>query len=90
MNRNRLLAAALVIIAAGAVEMPSARADPYRWCALYNAKGGTNCGFVTFEQCMATVSGIGGFCNPNPFYNGVPFDGGNALLIHKRRHRIRH
>lgn len=29
----------------------------------------TNCGFLTLEQCRVTVSGIGGFCVPNQFYN---------------------
>lgn len=46
--------------------------DPYPWCAEYsagNGGGGTNCGFLTIEQCRATVSGIGGFCVPNQFYN---------------------
>ena len=28
-----------------------------------------NCGFLTIEQCRASVSGIGGFCVPNQFYN---------------------
>ncbi len=36
------------------------------WCATYRV-GGTNCGFHTFQQCMATVSGIGGFCNVSPY-----------------------
>lgn len=48
-------------------------ADPYKWCAVYSGGkggGGTNCGFVTIEQCRATVSGIGGFCEPNQFYTG--------------------
>ena len=31
--------------------------------------GQTNCGFLTLEQCRATVSGISGFCVPNQFYN---------------------
>ena len=31
--------------------------------------GATNCGFLTIEQCRATVSGIGGFCVINQFYN---------------------
>jgi hypothetical protein len=34
-----------------------------------NSFGATNCGFLTIEQCRATVSGIGGFCVPNQFYN---------------------
>ncbi len=39
----------------------------YPWCAdLGKDIGATNCGFVTREQCMATVSGVGGFCMPNP------------------------
>jgi hypothetical protein len=46
--------------------------DPYKWCAQYSGMGGggRNCGFVTYEQCMATVSGIGGFCEINTFYTG--------------------
>ena len=45
--------------------------DPYPWCAVYGGRGGggTSCGFRTWQQCMATVSGIGGFCEPNQFYN---------------------
>ena len=45
--------------------------DNTRWCAEYSgeAGGATNCGFFTIEQCRATVSGIGGFCVPNQFYN---------------------
>jgi Protein of unknown function (DUF3551) len=34
-----------------------------------SALGASNCGFLTIEQCRATVSGIGGFCVPNQFYN---------------------
>ena len=45
--------------------------DPYPWCAVYGVSmsGSTNCGFRTWQQCMATVSGIGGSCEPNQFYN---------------------
>jgi hypothetical protein len=47
--------------------------DPYKWCAVYGGLfaggGGTNCGFRTYRQCLATVSGVGGTCQPNPFYN---------------------
>ena len=31
--------------------------------------GATNCGFLTLEQCRASVSGMGGFCVRNQFYN---------------------
>jgi hypothetical protein len=48
--------------------------DPYPWCAVYSgdAGGASNCGFLTIEQCRATVSGIGGSCEPNQFYNPRP------------------
>lgn len=49
----------------------SASAQNYPWCAEYSVRGGgTNCGFVTYRQCMETVSGIGGVCYRNPFYWG--------------------
>jgi Protein of unknown function (DUF3551) len=31
--------------------------------------GASNCGFLTIEQCRATVSGGSSFCVPNQFYN---------------------
>lgn len=56
-----LLATIALTIHAGA------RAD---WCAEYSY-GARTCGFSTYAQCLATVSGVGGFCNgtsdaPNP------------------------
>ena len=44
----------------------------YPWCANYGSPGGSNCGFSAYEQCMATVSGIGGSCARNPFYTPPP------------------
>ena len=47
----------------------SAKAAEYPWCAQYDGNGaGRNCGFTSFNQCMATVRGIGGFCERNEFY----------------------
>lgn len=61
----------LPTLAALAVFVPgSSQADPYKWCAQYGRDGGRNCGFLTFEQCLATISGIGGFCERNTFYTG--------------------
>jgi hypothetical protein len=41
------------------------------WCAQYTgALGGSeNCGFSTFQQCQASVSGVGGFCRPSQYDN---------------------
>jgi len=34
------------------------------WC-LHDSRGGVNCGFRSFEQCMANRAGIGGSCQRN-------------------------
>ena len=52
-----------------------AHAQNYPWCAQYSGRalgGAQNCGFVSFAQCMATVSGIGGFCVQNTMYQLSP------------------
>ena len=69
----RRLLAATIMVAVAVLLMPAAgMADPYKWCAVYGDRdgGASNCGFVTLEQCRWTISGIGGFCDPNPFYTG--------------------
>ncbi|MGB6537190.1 MAG: DUF3551 domain-containing protein [Xanthobacteraceae bacterium] len=62
---------AATFVAAAALGTP-AQAQNYPWCANYSGHGGggTNCGFTSFQQCMATVSGIGGFCDQNTQYRG--------------------
>jgi uncharacterized protein DUF3551 len=46
-----------------------AEAETYPWCALYSKGGGeVSCSFSTWEQCLADVSGIGGFCQANNLY----------------------
>lgn len=61
---------ALTGLAASAA--PAAAAIEYPWCAQYgggeDGGGGRNCGFVSYEQCMLTVRGMGGSCEQNLFY----------------------
>jgi hypothetical protein len=58
----------MIAIASVTLSLGSLSAEAAPWCAQYGVKGGaTNCGFYSFEQCMQTVRGIGGFCNLNPF-----------------------
>ena len=64
MRKGHLGLAAVAGLAA-AIVAGTATADPYKWRAVYGARGATNCGFVTLEQCRATVSGSGGFCTKN-------------------------
>jgi len=57
-----LMAACMVLVGA----QSSSAEVIYPWCA-QKSRGGRNCGFVSFEQCRASVSGTG-FCVENPFY----------------------
>jgi hypothetical protein len=81
-----LLCVAGILTITGATSTP-AQAQNYPWCAYYGGTiggGGTNCGFTTFEQCMATVSGIGGFCDRNTQYQ--PPAGPHPSVRRRRRH----
>jgi Protein of unknown function (DUF3551) len=42
-------------------------ANSYPWCAIYYKEGGgtPRCYFDARDQCMASISGIGGFCVQN-------------------------
>lgn len=61
-----------------------AEAQNYPWCAHYNKGGGEiSCSFSTWDQCMADVSGIGGFCQANNTYAPITVAPGS-------RHRARH
>jgi len=54
---------------AGSAQAQSAYSYP--WCALYGDRSGaTSCYFATYEQCRATLSGIGGTCIRSPYYRG--------------------
>ena len=82
---NSALFAAIAIAAMVALARPAAAIE-YPWCAQYGGDegdGGRNCGFVSREQCMETVRGMGGFCERNLFYTG-PTER-PAKLARKRR-----
>ncbi len=67
--RNSLWIAMMAAAAALAVTAePGAARVSYPWCArLADWSGASSCAFTTYAQCMAEVSGIGGFCSENPF-----------------------
>ena len=49
-----------------------AEANPFgtRYCSQY--RGSTeNCGFYSFNQCLAAISGVGGMCVVAPMQNEV-------------------
>lgn len=41
------------------------------WCLRTN-DGGGDCGFATLQQCLVSRAGVGGSCDPNPFYTPPP------------------
>jgi len=61
---------ALSILVVTAATSTYAEAQNYPWCAQYSGGmgGAMNCGFTTYQQCMADVSGTGGFCMQNNTY----------------------
>ena len=64
----------------------AADAQNYPWCAEGSYKaGGTNCGFVTLQQCLDTVRASGGSCGPNLQYQSAP--GPHSLTRQSRRYR---
>jgi hypothetical protein len=63
----RMIPLSAITFAAPSLSTIGARADG-TWCAFYGTGfSGRNCGFYSFEQCRASVSGIDGFCQPNTF-----------------------
>ncbi len=83
--RRSLLLLGLV---AGVAIASSAQAQNYPWCAQYSGSmgGSMNCGFTTHEQCMATVSGAGGFCVVNTQYQ-PPVPGPSRSQANQHRAR---
>jgi hypothetical protein len=58
------------------------------WCANYGTgHSGTNCSYTSFEQCRASVSGVYGFCQPNPYPGTGYGTGGNWNLTPTGRAR---
>jgi Protein of unknown function (DUF3551) len=87
----RVLLFVLAILVGTAAIGTRAEAQNYPWCANYSdgeGGGGTNCGFTTFEQCLATVSGIGGFCDRNTQYQ--PPAGAPGPRYRRRHRHYRH
>jgi hypothetical protein len=58
-------------------------------CAIYygiDADGTPSCNFDTRQQCMETISGIGGFCIDNQYYHSIavlPPRRAHAAKVHK-------
>ena len=87
MKRMIVLAVSALTAGFALSSAPASAAPAYPWCTRVSTSGG-ECAFNTFEQCMATLSGIGGACVENPGYSG-PAPGGPYNAV-PRRHRTTH
>jgi hypothetical protein len=85
-------AAAAIVVSSFMSFVPTQQAEAaviYPWCAHYGGSrsggGGTNCGFLTRGQCIATIQGMGGFCDGNPWWQGpVPLAASAPQVIPPR------
>jgi len=76
-----------LVVPAIAIAVSSvARAQNYPWCSNFHDGAGTNCGFSTYEQCMATARGSGGYCAPNNMYVAPHAAASSGQA--KRKHRV--
>ena len=80
----------VVVLGAGAaivVSRPGNAYVYYPWCTTGAGHefGARNCGFTTFEQCMATARGNGQMCEPNPFRTDAAAPKLQAVPKHKKR-----
>jgi hypothetical protein len=59
------------VLAVDAVPANAQSYPVYPWCAQYGGGrgGGTNCYFSNLWQCQQAISGNGGFCVENLFYD---------------------
>lgn len=65
MNVSVIVIAVFATIALNSAAM----AQNFPWCAYINSEGGArNCGFVSFDQCMATAQGLGADCRRNTLF----------------------
>jgi Protein of unknown function (DUF3551) len=60
----RIVAIAAIVFGTMSLCADGAQAAP--WCAHYST-GLNACSFYSYQQCMASVFGVGGACAPNSF-----------------------
>ncbi len=79
----RSFATASILLATLVLGTDAASAAP--WCTEYGGGrgGGSNCGFYSFEQCMANAWGNGSFCRRNAFED--PYWTGRTVQRRYRR-----
>ena len=87
--RSKIFTLAVVSVAViGATASASAQsAYSYPWCSQLPAaqSDATTCYFTSYQQCMTTISGIGGYCYQSPYYH--PSAATKTVKLRRTRHR---
>jgi hypothetical protein len=83
---RRLALSFLIAAAALAGGIPASHAQsPYNWCGVYSSGfGAPSCSYNSYQQCVETMRGLGGFCTQTPAYRGPVTGAGEPR---RRRHR---
>ncbi len=91
MSKSINLRSAIVLgalAAAGVFGSSSQAAAEGRWCAEGGGRAGySNCGYYTFRQCLAAISGVGGTCRPNPYIVTYTVEDEQGVRIVRRVYR---
>ena len=88
----RFLIPSLVLAIAAvtnATDLASAQSPTsYPWCSRsFDRTSNINCYFTSKQQCQTTISGIGAYCFPSPYYRQSPGARGQAPNPTHPRHR---
>jgi len=81
------LAAAVAAVLTGGMLVDRAQAQGYPYCAIQGGAAGYETCNYTWDQCMAAVSAVGGYCQPNPRFR--PYSGYEDQQPRRRKVRRR-
>jgi hypothetical protein len=66
MRAKHIVATAGLLVTALAIDARANAADAAAWCAWYGPYT-HDCGYHTFQQCLDTIHGVGGYCARNVY-----------------------
>src|SRR3954464_10034694 len=83
-------ASSIVALSALALFVNATPASAYEYCRRDVTGFMLGCSFDTIEQCYATTSGVGGYCQRDPFRRAADaIASAKTLYISTRRHRAK-
>jgi len=74
-----------LVVAALAIDARASGADAAAFCAWYDAYT-HDCGYYTFQQCLDTIRGVGGYCARNVYEPVASYDPRPQHRKHRRHH----